>query len=144
MRVREAMSELVVTVGPHHTLAGAATRMIERGVGAAVVVDPEAPGPSIVTERDVLEAVSHGQDCAAERVADHLTTGLTFADPEWSLEQAACAMVRGHFRHLVVVEGAHIVGMLSVRDILRCWTEDGAVCDVLPPAPDVAMQAPAG
>ena len=111
--------------------------MAERGVGAAVVLDPDAPGPGILTERDVLQSVGAGQDPDDERVGTHLTSGLVFASPNWSLEQAACAMVQGNFRHLVVVDGAHVVGMLSVRDVVRCWTEDGAVCDVLPPGPEV-------
>ena len=51
-------------------------------------------------------------------------------EPEWSLEEAAAAMVRGRFRHLVVVEHGEIVGILSVRDIVRCWTDDGAICPV--------------
>jgi CBS domain-containing protein len=63
-------------------------------------------------------------------VSDHLTSNLVFASPEWSLEQAAAAMVRGGFRHLVVVEGGETVGVLSVRDIVRCWTDDGAICEV--------------
>jgi len=53
-----------------------------------------------------------------------------FAAPDWSLEEAAVAMVRGRFRHLVVTDGGEIAGILSVRDIVRCWTDDGAICDV--------------
>jgi signal-transduction protein with cAMP-binding, CBS, and nucleotidyltransferase domain len=104
--------------------------MAGRGVGAAVVHDPEAPGPGIITERDVLISIARGQDPETERVADHLTAELVLAAPDWSLEQAASAMVRGGFRHLVVVESAEIAGILSVRDIVRCWTDDGATCDV--------------
>jgi CBS domain-containing protein len=55
---------------------------------------------------------------------------LTFAAPDWSLERAAEAMVRGGFRHLVVVDGGETVGVLSMRDIVRCWTDVGASCDV--------------
>jgi CBS domain-containing protein len=84
----------------------------------------------VITERDVLHSVAAGEDPDTERVADHLTSKLTFAAPEWSLERAALAMVRGGFRHLVVVDGAELVGMLSMRDIVRCWTEDGATSDV--------------
>ena len=130
MQVREGMSTVVLTVGPGHTLRQAATAMANRGVGAAVVHDPEAPGPGIITERDVLISIGRGQDPEAERVADHLTAELVLAAPDWSLEQAAAAMVRGGFRHLVVVESAEIAGILSVRDIVRCWTDDGATCDV--------------
>ena len=130
MQVREGMSTVVLTVGPGHTLRQAATAMADRGVGAAVVHDPEAPGPGIITERDVLISIGRGQDPETERVADHLTADLVLAAPDWSLEQAASAMVRGGFRHLVVIESAEIAGILSVRDIVRCWTDDGATCDV--------------
>ncbi len=130
MQVRDGMSTVVLTVGPGHTLRQAATAMADRGVGAAVVHDPEAPGPGIITERDVLISIGRGQDPETERVADHLTADLVLAAPDWSLEQAASARVRGGFRHLVVVDSAEIAGILSVRDIVRCWTDDGATCDV--------------
>jgi CBS domain-containing protein len=130
MQVREGMSEVVLTVGPDHTLREAAGVMCRRHVGAAVVLDPEAPGPGVITERDILRSVGGGEDPDKERVADHLTADLTFASPEWSLEQAAAAMVRGGFRHLVVVDGGELVGILSMRDIVRCWTGDGASCEV--------------
>jgi CBS domain-containing protein len=134
MLVRDGMSDLVVTVGPGHTLRQAAQRMAERKVGAAVVLDPEAAGPGILTERDVLCSVAAGEDPDVERVADHLTAELVLAAPEWSLEQAAAAMVRGGFRHLVVVDGGETVGVLSVRDVVRCWTDDGAMCELPAPA----------
>jgi CBS domain-containing protein len=124
------MSEVVLTVGPGHTLREAATAMSGRRVGAAVVVDPEEPGPGVITERDILESVGAGEDPDEQLVADHLTSNLTFASPEWSLEHAAVAMVRGGFRHLVVVDGGELVGMLSMRDIVRVWTEDGATSEV--------------
>jgi CBS domain-containing protein len=130
MHVREGMSEIVLIVGPGHTLREAAASMCRRHVGAAVVLDPEAPGPGVITERDVLRSVSRGEDPNTERVADHLTSDLTFASPDWSLEHAAAAMVRGRFRHLVVVDGSELVGILSMRDIVRCWTGDGATCEV--------------
>jgi CBS domain-containing protein len=130
MQVREGMSEVVLTVGPGHTLREAASAMSARAVGAAVVVDPDAPGPGVITERDILHSVAAGQDPDTERVADHLTSRLTFAAPDWSLEQAAVAMVRGGFRHLIVVEGGELAGMLSMRDIVRCWTADGATSEV--------------
>ena len=110
--------------------------MADRRVGAAVVIDPDGEGPGIVTERDVLLSVARGEDPDAERVADHLTAELVFAEPNWSLEQAAVAMVRGGFRHLVVVDEGEIAGILSVRDVVRCWTGDGASSE-LPQQPAV-------
>ncbi|MFL5824628.1 MAG: cyclic nucleotide-binding/CBS domain-containing protein [Solirubrobacteraceae bacterium] len=130
MKVRDGMSEVVLTVGPARTLREAAAAMTGRRVGAAVVVDPEAPGPGVITERDILRSVAAGEDPDSERVAQHLTADLTFASPDWSLERAAAAMIRGGFRHLVVVDGADLVGMLSMRDIVRCWTADGATSEV--------------
>src|SRR4051812_10405860 len=130
MQVSEGMSSVVLTIGPGHTLREAARQMAQRGVGAAVVVDPESQGPGIVTERDILESIAAGQGPDDEKVADHLSSHLTFAAPDWSLERAAEAMIAGGFRHLVVVDGGETVGVLSMRDIVRCWTGDGATCDV--------------
>jgi CBS domain-containing protein len=130
MQVRDGMSSVVLTVNPGHTLREAATTMAERRVGAAVVIDPEQPGPGILTERDILEAIGSGQNPDRERVADHLSADLTFAAPDWSLEAAAEAMVRGGFRHLLVVEGDQMRGILSMRDIVRCWVSDGATSEL--------------
>jgi CBS domain-containing protein len=137
MKVREGMSRTVLTVGPGHTLRQAASLMADRGVGAAVVLDPESEGPGILTERDVLISIGRGEDPDSEKVADHLTANLVFAGPDWSLEAAAAAMVRGGFRHLVVIENGETAGVLSVRDIVRCWTDDGASCEI-PQSPTLA------
>ena len=130
MQVREGMSAVVLTVGPNHTLRDAAKQMSSRGVGAAVVIDPDEQGPGIITERDILDSIGTGQSPDTERVCDHLSQHLVFAAPDWSLERAAAEMVRGGFRHLIVVDGGDICGVLSMRDIVRCWTDDGATCDV--------------
>ncbi len=130
MQVRDGMSAAVLMVGPAHTLREAARQMSDRKVGAAIVIDPEAQGPAIITERDLLDSLGAGQDPDVEQVSDHLSARLTFAAPDWSLETAAEAMVRGGFRHLVVVENGETIGVLSMRDIVRCWTMDGASCDV--------------
>jgi CBS domain-containing protein len=130
VKVRDGMSATVLTVGPSHTLRDAARLMTERNVGAAIVLDPEQPGPGIVTERDVLMSIGRGQDPDQERVAEHLSANLTFAAPDWSLERAAEAMVRGGFRHLIVVDGGETVGVLSMRDIVRCWSGEGATTEM--------------
>jgi CBS domain-containing protein len=134
MFVSEGMSEVVLTVGPGHTLREAASAMWRRKVGAAVVIDPDLPGPGVITERDVLRSVAQGENPDEELVAEHLTANLTFAAPDWSLEDAAAAMIRGGFRHLVVVDGPELVGVLSMRDIVRVWCGEGAACDVPEPA----------
>lgn len=134
--VRDGMNEVVVTVGPDHTLREAARRMHARGVGAAVVLDTEQPGAGIITERDLLTAVGLGQDVDEELVHDHLSNLLVYAVADWSLERAADEMTRGGFRHVIVMDGSEVVGILSMRDIVRCWTQDGASCDRV--AADVA------
>jgi CBS domain-containing protein len=130
MQVSDGMSSEVLAVGPSHSLREAAKVMTQRRVGAAVVIDPDQPGFGIITERDLLASVGSGQSMDEEKVADHLSTNLTFAASDWSLERAAEAMVRGGFRHLVVMDGGEVTGILSMRDIVRCWTADGATCDV--------------
>jgi CBS domain-containing protein len=130
MQVRAGMSDVVLTINPGHSLRDAARAMAERGVGAAVVIDPEQPGPGIVTERDILQSIGSGQDPDREPVSEHLSSDLTFAAPNWSLERAAEAMVRGGFRHLVVVDGGEMIGVLSMRDIVRCWVSDGATSEL--------------
>ncbi|HEX4437892.1 MAG TPA: CBS domain-containing protein [Solirubrobacteraceae bacterium] len=130
MQVHEGMSETVLTVGPGHSLRAVARLMSERRVGAAVVMDPEGHGPGIITERDILVAVGNGQEPDEETVAEHLTRDVVYAAPDWSLEEAAAAMVQGSFRHLIVLDGGETVGILSVRDVVRCWTGDGAICPV--------------
>ena len=124
MHVRDGMSSVVLTIGPGHSLSEAARLMTERNVGAAIVVDPESPGPGIITERDILRSVAAGESPTGEKVADHLTEELISASPEWRLEQAAEAMLDGGFRHLLVVNGAELEGILSMRDIVRCWAQN--------------------
>lgn len=130
MQVRDGMTEMPLTVGPQHSLREAAEAMCQRRVGAAVVMDPEAQGPAVITERDILRSVGAGQDPARERVADHLTAEAICAAPDWSLEKAAATMVQRGFRHLLVLERGDLVGILSMRDIVRVWSGEGASCDV--------------
>lgn len=122
MKVKDGMTRVVLSVGPAHTLREAARLMSRLRVGAAVVVDPEHPGIGILTERDVLDSIGAGQDADTELVADHRTSDVVFASPDWTLEQAATAMVGGNFRHLIVVDGTEVAGLLSMRDIVRCWS----------------------
>ncbi len=124
MLVRDAMTPTVLTVGPAHTLRQVAKAMAERKVGAAVVHDPDSDGPGILTERDVLEAIAKGEDPDTEPAAEHLTRDAVMAQPDWTLLKAAQTMLAGGFRHLVVCEADAVVGVLSVRDVLRAWTQE--------------------
>ena len=130
--MRDGMSEVVLTVGPAHTLREAAEMMVEKGTGAALVTDDEQPVPCIVTERDILNSLGRDQDPDAERVADHMSEGVVAAAPDWSLEHAASEMSTRGIRHLVVFDGPDLIGILSIRDIVRCWTSTGATSGMTP------------
>lgn len=132
MQVREGMSEVVLTVGPAHTLRDAAKMMVEKTTGAALVSDDEMPVPSIVTERDILISLGRGEDPDAEQVSDHMSEGVVAASPDWSLERAASEMSTRGIRHLVVFEGGDVAGILSIRDIVRVWTSAGATSGMSP------------
>jgi CBS domain-containing protein len=119
--VSSAMNRAVLSVGPGHTLREASRAMAGRKVGAAVVSDPDGEGAGIITERDLLRALADGSDPDQETVGTHLTSDIVYAAPDWTLEQAAEAMLRGGFRHLVVMESGEVIGILSVRDIVREW-----------------------
>jgi signal-transduction protein with cAMP-binding, CBS, and nucleotidyltransferase domain len=121
VKVREAMTEEVLTITPGRTLREAARFMMEHNVGAVVIIDPEEPGPGIVTERDLVRSLGKGDDPDVECVRDHLTSRATFADADWDLQEAADAMAKGGFRHLVVVENGEVGGIISMRDIIQVW-----------------------
>ena len=121
MKVRDAMTEHVFTITPGRTLREAAAFLTEHNVGAAVIIDPEEPGPGIVTERDVVRSLGVGEDPDSEIIGNHLTSRATFADGEWSLEDCADTMAKGGFRHLVVVENGELAGIISMRDIIEVW-----------------------
>ncbi len=129
MLVRDGMTKLVLTIGPAHTLREAARQMSARRVGAAVVTDPEHPGVGILTERDILDSVGAGQDPDTELAAAHRTADVVFASADWTLERAAATMVKAGFRHLIVVDGSEVTGLLSMRDIVRCWSAEAQTAE---------------
>jgi signal-transduction protein with cAMP-binding, CBS, and nucleotidyltransferase domain len=132
MHVKDGMSEVSLTVGPSHTLREAARQMVEKGTGAALVSDADLPTPGIVTERDLLISVAAGENPDEAMVGDHMSERVIAAAPDWSLERAAAEMSRRGVRHLVVFDGADLVGVLSMRDIVRVWTSEGATSAMTP------------
>ena len=119
MRVKDAMSPISAIVGPQHTLHQAATRMVRHKTGAAVVLDGTLPGPAVVTERDLLRAVAAGLDPGTAYVEDHMTGEVVTAAPDWPIAEAGAVMVKHGVRHVLVFEGSELVGILSMRDVVR-------------------------
>ena len=121
MRVRDAMTENVLTFEPGRTLRDAAKFMTDHTVGALVIEDAEQPGPGILSERDLVRSLGAGEDPDKEVVSDHLTSNAVFADADWDLGEAADTMAKGGFRHLVVIDAGELRGIISMRDIMRVW-----------------------
>lgn len=120
VKVGDAMTKVVLSVGPQQTIAEAARLMVSRGVGAAVVIDDSMPGPGIVTERDVLRAIASGSDPEETQVAEWMTFGARTATSGWDLDTAADEMVQHGFRHLLVLDDhGGLAGVVSMRDIVR-------------------------
>jgi len=117
MHVKDAMS---------HTVAEAAQLMVRRRVGAAVVVDDQAPGFGIITERDVLRLVAEGADPQSTLVREVMTYEARSASETWDLDRAAEEMVRNGFRHLLVLDArGGLAGVMSMRDVVRARLAGG-------------------
>ena len=114
---REHMSSDLLTVAPGDALGEVAQRMVDRDVGAVIVMEGDALA-GILTERDVLRAVAAGiQDDTI--VSDWMTRDPETMNPDDTTQHAAVLMIHGGFRHLPLVEGGDVVGMLSIRDLMR-------------------------
>jgi CBS domain-containing protein len=121
---REHMSRDLLGVSPGDSLSEVAQRMVDRDVGAVLVMeDGELSG--ILTERDVLRAVAAGIEDQTV-VADWMTRDPETMGPDDTTQHAAVLMIHGGFRHLPLVEGSDVVGMLSIRDLMRVVLDNAA------------------
>jgi CBS domain-containing protein len=122
--VGNIMSRDILGVSPDTTLAEAARRMSGGRVGAVVVLEDDALR-GILTERDVLRAVGEGR-VEGSTVADWMTGDPETIEPTESTDMAATLMIHGGFRHLPVVEDRRVVGIVSIRDLMRVVLDDAA------------------
>jgi CBS domain-containing protein len=120
--VSEHMTRSLLTIGSDATLGEAAARMAERGVGAVVVLEGDVIA-AILTERDVMRAVAAGEDGSAP-VTEWMTRHPDTIEPDDTTDHAASLMIHGGFRHLPVVEGGNVVGMVSIRDLMKVALDD--------------------
>ena len=121
--IGEMMARDVLSVAPEDTIGEAAQKMVDRGVGSAVVLD-YGRLIGIFTERDLLRAVADRVHSSEARVREWMTGEPITITPETSAEQAAQTMLDNGFRHLPVVEGERAVGIVSIRDVARWIAED--------------------
>ncbi|HMJ97468.1 MAG TPA: CBS domain-containing protein [Thermoleophilaceae bacterium] len=121
---REHMSRDLLTVSPGDSLSEVAQRMVDRDVGAVLVMDGSDLS-GILTERDVLRAVAAGVE-EKTVVSDWMTRDPETMGPDDTTQHAAVLMIHGGFRHLPLVEGSDVVGMLSIRDLMRVVLDNAA------------------
>ena len=122
MKVSEIMTKATVTDAAQDTLAEAAARMWNAQTGSLLVMEGEHL-VGIVTERDVLRAIAHGMDPNQVPVKDLMRTDVITVGPQTTLKEAAKLMATKWIRHLPVVEGSHVVGILSQRDLTGVLAE---------------------
>ena len=122
--LEELMTRDLVTAAPEDTLGEVATKMVERGVGSAVVSD-FGRLIGILTERDMLRAIADRTHPSDARVREWMTSDPVTAAPSSSPEDAARTMLENNFRHLPVVEGERAVGIVSIRDVAQ-WISEQA------------------
>ena len=114
--LRDLMSTRVAVTSPDTSVAEAAASMVQANVGSAVVMQ----GPflaGILTERDVMRSAASGESLLAARVADWMTPDPQSASPDTTVEEAAEIMLKHGFRHLPVMDGRTVCGIVSLRDL---------------------------
>jgi CBS domain-containing protein len=116
LTVRDLMTTRVVTTGPDEPVAAAAAAMVQRGVGSALIMQGRFLA-GILTERDVLRAAASGTDLTHSPVSAWMTRDPEPASPDTTVEDAAQLMLLHGFRHLPVLEGREVRGMVSLRDL---------------------------
>ena len=121
--IREVMTKELVTVEPSTSVAAAVTVMGIQGVGAVLVME-KGRLEGIFTERDLVRALSHDIGASSQAVAEWMTRNPVTLGPEASVEQALEIMLAGHFRHLPVMEGERLVGVVSIRDVSRATLQE--------------------
>ena len=114
--LRDLMSTQVALTSPDTSVAEAAASMVKANVGSAIVMQGRFLA-GILTERDVMRSAASGEDLRASRVSDWMTPDPQSAGPDTSVEEAAEVMLQNGFRHLPVVEGRTVCGVVSLRDL---------------------------
>jgi CBS domain-containing protein len=116
--LNDIMSRDVFTVAGDTTVAEVAQAMLKGRVGSAIVMDGRSLA-GIFTERDVVRAAASGRDLSTARVTDWMTPEPVTAPPDTDVDDAAAMMMGQGFRHLPVEDGNDLIGIVSLRDILR-------------------------
>ena len=114
--LRDLMNRRVAATTPDTPVADAAASMVQANVGSAIVMQGSFLA-GILTERDVMRAAASGQDLSVSVVSDWMSPDPQSATPDTSAEDAAQIMLLNGFRHLPVVQGRMVCGVVSLRDL---------------------------
>jgi CBS domain-containing protein len=119
-RVADIMHTAVTTIEPNDHVAAAAYLMRRKGVTALVLVDAQANRPvGLITEADLVQLMADGRDPDAVRILELMATRLSVVQATATIREAADTMIAGRFRHLPVVDGAGLAGIVDITDICR-------------------------
>jgi CBS domain-containing protein len=131
VEVSEVMTKEVVTVGPHYNVADVASLMDAKGIGSVIVLEEERV-LGILTERDILKVIGAGEEPKNVAAHEALHGDLYTITPDASIEDAASQMTQARVRHLPVIENDQIVGIISIRDVVRWSVREMAQATELP------------
>lgn len=115
-----------ICVPPEETICATVKAMVDNRVGAAAVMNPDGSLAGIFTERDLMtRVVAQHRDPETTHVGDAMTADPVTISPETTLEQALEVMVANHFRHLPILDGGEVLGMATVRKVLKYKLDEG-------------------
>jgi CBS domain-containing protein len=123
VEVSEVMTKEVVTVGPHYNVADVASLMDAKGIGSVIVLEEERV-LGILTERDILKVIGAGEDPKNVAAHEALTDDVYTIGPDASVDEAARQMTKAGIRHLPVISGDGLIGIVSIRDLVRWSVRD--------------------
>jgi CBS domain-containing protein len=109
----------VVTIDPQETIRQALGRLAEHNIGALIVVDGQGGLAGIVSERDIVRALARSEAILAEPIAAIMTRDVVIGTPQDDLVAVGNTMTEHRFRHLPIVEGGRLVGIISLGDVVK-------------------------
>lgn len=118
--ILKSKGRTVATARPEATLHEVAGKLASKKIGAIVVVGPNGRVDGIISERDIIRALSQaGAECLSHPVTDHMTKAVVSCSEADTIDQVMATMTAGRFRHVPVVEGGALVGIVSIGDVVK-------------------------
>ena len=122
--ILKTKGDAVFTISPDDTLAGAASQLVERQVGALIVCENNRVA-GVLSERDVVRALAReGADALGQPVRAHMTAEVVFAEPGEGVSTLMGRMTDRRIRHLSVMKDERLCGVISIGDVVKCQIED--------------------